>query len=726
MTSLRFSLTVALSLLLFFVAGPYSAQQPAPAGVIRIDVNLIQVDAVVTDSKGKAVTNLTRDDFEVLQDGEPQKITAFEFVTVKDRAAMLDSLRVSAGPNVPLGGVPVPPSRAATPRREDIRRTIALVVDDLALSFDSVVRVREALKKWVDNEMEKGDLVAVVRTSAGMGSLQRFTMDKQMLHTALDQIRFQYGRVGVSSFTAAAGAPPPVRDPETGDVVVDPETGEPLRDAIDTTVFQDEVEHAYLVGSLGAIQYVVQGLRDLPGRKSLILFSESMKFTFLEGPGLVRTSALTNATSDERIRKLADEASRSSVVIYAVDPRGAINTGLSAEDNLSGMTNKEVAQVAFDRSQRLIESRDGMVVLAQKTGGLFVENNNDMTLSLRKAVDDGDGYYLLGYQPSIFTFEENQKSSFHSIKVRVKRPGLTVRTRTGFFGRPDNGSSAPQSRMTQLSNALVSPFTSDNLRVRLTGLYSPSEKGTSAIDAMLHFDARDLTFAEQVDGSRTAEGEVMAVTFDADGQQVDSVVRSWKIVVPPTAYQEVLNSGLVYTAILPVKKPGGYQLRVVVRDAGSQRMGSAMQFLEVPDLKKDRLALSSIVMGANVPNPGEGPKTPLNRERVEGTPAVRVFRSGAKLSYAYEVLNARFGGDKKPQLETQVRIFRDGQLLYASRGGPVNTNSLQGGKRVVLTGQMQLNQISAGDYIMQVIVEDKLRDDKNKVAIQAIDFQVRD
>lgn len=725
MTSLRFSLSVALSLLLCFATVPYSAQQtPTPAGVIRIDVNLIQVDAVVTDSKGKAVTNLTRDDFEVLQDGEPQKITAFEFVTVKDRAAVLDRLRITGPPNL-LGGVPAPPVRT-TPKREEIRRTIALVVDDLALSFDSIVRVREALKKWVDNEMEKGDLVAVVRTSAGMGSLQRFTMDKQMLQTALDQIRFQYGRVGVSSITAAAGAPPPVRDPETGEIVVDPATGEPLRDAIDTAVFQDELEHAYIVGSLGAIQYVVQGLRDLPGRKSLILFSESMKFTFLGGPGTVRTSALTTATSDERIRKLADDASRSSVVIYAVDPRGVINTGLSAEDNLSGMTNKEVAQLVFDRSERLIESRDGMVVLAQKTGGLFVENNNDMTLSLRKAVDDGDGYYLLGYQPSIFTFEENQKSSFHSIKVRVKKPGLTVRTRTGFFGRPDNGPSAPQSRMTQLSNALVSPFTSDNLRVRLTGLYSPSEKG-SAIDAMLHFDARDLTFAEQVDGSRTAEGEVMAVTFDADGEQVDSVVRKWKIVVPPSAYQNLLNSGLVYTAILPVKKPGGYQLRVVVRDAGSQRMGSAMQFLEVPDLKKGRLALSSIVMGANVPNPGEGPKTPLDRERVEGTPAVRVFRSGASLSYAYEVLNARFDGDKKPQLETQVRIFRDGQLLYANRGGPVNTNSLQSGKqRVVLTGQLQLKQIAAGDYTMQVIVEDKLRDDKNKVAIQAIDFQVRD
>ena len=170
-----------------------------------------------------------------------------------------------------------------------------------------------------------------------------------------------------------------------------------------------------------------------------------------------------------------------------------------------------------------------MIVLSQKTGGLFVHNNNDMTTSLRKAVDDGDGYYLLGYQPDLFTFEETRKSPFHSIKVRVKRPGLTVRSRTGFFGKPDNDSSVPQTRKTQITDALASPFASDDLRVRLTGLFAPSEKGASAIDALLHFDARDVTFSEGPDGSRTAEGDIVAMTFDAEGQQVDTVARSWKI-----------------------------------------------------------------------------------------------------------------------------------------------------------------------------------------------------
>jgi VWFA-related protein len=726
MNYLRTGTSLVLCVLLGLRAGQYGAQQPpATGGVIRIDVNLVQVDAVVTDLKGKAVTNLTRDDFEILQDGQPQKITAFEFVEVKNRAAMLDDLRLEVVPRSPLVGVP-PPPRHTMLKREDIRRTIALVVDDLALSFDSVVRVREALKKWVTYEMQEGDLVALIRTSAGMGSLQRFTMEKQVLSTAIDLIRYQPGKIGVSSFASATGAPPPVVDPVTGEVVVDPETGQILRDAIDRSVFEDELEHAYTVGSLGAIQYVIRGLHDLPGRKSLILFSESMKFTYLEGSTMVRSFSQTNATSDARIRKLADEASRSSVVIYAIDPRGVINTALSAEDNLSGMTVQEMNQITSDRSQRLIESRDGMIELSQKTGGLFVHDDNDMTRALRKAVDDGDGYYLLGYQPDLFTFEQSRKSAFHSIKVRVKNPDLTVRSRTGFYGKADADRAVPATRRTQITSALASPFASDDLRVRLTGLFSPGDKGTSSVEAMLHIDARDLTFSDEPDGTRKAGGEIVAVTFDGEGEQVDTMARSWTVTIPGEIFDKVLTAGLIYTATVPVKKPGGYQLRAVVRDSGSQKIGSAMQFIEVPDVKKNRLTLSGIVMGATLPKSGdENSGATLDRTKVEGTPAVRIFRSGAVIQYAYKVLNATLDVDKEPQLESVLRLFKDGKIVYSGRSSAIASTPVKNSKQLVVAGQFQLNQIPAGDYTMQLIVEDSLRHDKYRLAAQAIDFQIR-
>ncbi len=174
-----------------------SAQQGPPTpGVIRINVNLVQVDAVVMDSKGRPVTNLKAEDFELRQDGKQQKITNFEFIRVRDALRAITPGAVQPRP----GNVPPPPP-GTTLKSQEIRRTIALVVDDLGLSADSIVRIRESLKKWVDYEMQPGDLVAIVRTNAGIGALQQFTNDKRMLYSAIDLVRYQPGRVGVSSIS---------------------------------------------------------------------------------------------------------------------------------------------------------------------------------------------------------------------------------------------------------------------------------------------------------------------------------------------------------------------------------------------------------------------------------------------------------------------------------------------------------------------------------------------
>ena len=301
-----------------------SAQQtPPPEGVIRINVNLVQVDAVVTDARGKPVTNLTADDFEVFQDGKAQTITNFAFVDVRDSRintpfAPPVAPRAQQAKNQPASA-PLPPPPSIRP--DQIRRTIALVVDDLALAADSSVRVRQSLKKWVDTGMRPGDLVAVLRTSAGMGALQQFTADKRMLYAAIDLVEFHLGRVGAASFAPVAGS-----------VLETSIPGEPVSTEVDLTLFNNEAQQAYMLGSIGAIQYVLQGLRDLPGRKSMVLFSENMKFTYLEGPGIVNTQFTSRGLVDERLNKLIDLANRSSVVIYAIDPRGVVYTGLTAED----------------------------------------------------------------------------------------------------------------------------------------------------------------------------------------------------------------------------------------------------------------------------------------------------------------------------------------------------------------------------------------------------------
>src|SRR5262249_7953911 len=223
MTTHRWIAISAMSVFVGVLATHSSAQQgPPPPGVIRINVNLVQVDAVVMDSKGKAVTDLKAEDFEVLQDGKPQAITNFSFIDVKESAGR----GFPARPVVqPRGGAPAPPLPRPVFRPQQTRRTVAIGVDDLGLSFDSIVRIRQSITKWVDTQMQPGDLVAVIRTSSGMGALQQFTADKRLLHSAIERVRFTTGRIGISSFAPLQGA----------------------AGSIDTTVFNQEIEQRYTV-----------------------------------------------------------------------------------------------------------------------------------------------------------------------------------------------------------------------------------------------------------------------------------------------------------------------------------------------------------------------------------------------------------------------------------------------------------------------------------------------
>jgi VWFA-related protein len=667
----------------------YSAQQaPIPTpGVIRINVNLVQVDAVVVDSKGKPVTNLKASDFEVFQDGKAQKLRNFEFVRVKNP---LDSLVVPTNAAAASSPGPLaPPPPPSSPRADGVRRTVAFVVDDIALSFDSTIQVRDSLKKWVNTEMQPGDLVSITRTNSAVGALQQFTNDKRLLFAAIERLKFQPGRIGVSSFAAFEPGP---MEGATGPT----DAG-----------FAAELANAYITGSLNAIRYVIQGLRDLPGRKSVIFFSEDLSLTSLDTQRM---------SIEDRLRDLADQANRSSVVFYAIDPRGAIYTGPTASDSFARREPAEIASMIGGRSQQIVDSQDGMVLLAQRTGGLFFQGSNDLGRPLSQAVDDGDGYYLMGYQPDESTFN-TRMARYHTISVRLKRPGLKVRSRAGFFGTSDGGttSAAPRTAEAQIARALVSPFTASDLRVRLTTLFDHVEKAGSFINTFLYFDANDLTFNEAPDGSRMATVDIAIATVDENGEPSPSVYKTWNLKVQQADYEKVLQKGLIYSALVPVKKAGPYQLRVALRDANSQKLGSAMQFMEVPDVKGGRLALSGIVLARDMLVAGD----------TEGSPAVRIFREGNTLAYAYEVLNPRADGSEGGSLQAQMRLYRDGQIVYEGNPTSLGVTSWKDPTRVAAGGHLKIDRLAIGEYVMQIVVFDGARKDKARLAAQSIDFEIR-
>jgi VWFA-related protein len=741
-------------------ASPTPPQQADSDDVVRITANLVQVDAVVTNGKGEIVTDLRPEEIEIREDGRPQKITNFSFISVEPSAA-----RPNVGNPAPVDKnvPPVPPVPTARLRPEQVRRTIALVVDDLGISFDSIGFVQRALRKFVDQQMQPGDLVAIIRTSAGMGALQQFTSDKRLLHAAIERVRWNpRGRGGLSAFAAMESNPLTRVSPET------PGAGGPAQSPLfnrdgsqagqqnnpvdlNDRHIGDDLEQfrqdTLTVGTLGAVDYVVRGLSELPGRKSLLLITDGLQL-FERNP--LRNRARANAQIEEELRRLVDRANRSSVVIYAMDSRGLQPLGLTAADSSTNLTSAQVWAQLDGRRQSFIESQQDLTYLPERTGGFSIMNRNDLGAGIKQVLDDQRGYYLIGYRPDESTFDRRTgRRNFHRLTIKVTgRPGLKVRYRTGFYGITDKEMRPDLStRGQQLLKAISSPFTSSGVNLRLTSLFGNDRQMGSFIRSLLYIDGSDLTFTEEGDDWHKAVFDVLAVTFGDSGQIVDQISRTHTLRVRGAAYQRVLKNGLDYPIILPIKKAGAYQLRTALRDTASGRVGSASQFIDVPDISKNRLTLSGLVLSGVNPAHSRGssrettaangaaPTAPRLESAAgdisdqvdpQAGPAVRRFRQGMMLHYSFLAYNAQ--PDKaasRPQLQTQVRLFRDGQQVFAGKAQAVSLSNQADLKRLAIGGILRLGtDMRPGEYILQVIVTDHLASEKYRTATQWIDFEI--
>jgi VWFA-related protein len=683
-----------------------TTQKPEEEDVVRISTNLVQVDAVVTDKNGKIVTDLKPEELQIFEDGRQQKITHFSYNVIEPEKTASPEKKPTPADKT----APPPPSTRLRP--EDVRRTIALVVDDLGLSWESTNFVRRALKKFVDEQMQPGDLVAIIRTSGGMGALQSFTSDKRQLYAAIDRVKYYLnGRGGIGAFA-------PIEPPTPG------ERGAEI-DAANEELNQFR-EDVYAVGTLGAVSYVVRGLRDLPGRKSILLISDGFRIFSRDDP-------TRNFRTVQKLQRLIDEAGRASVVIYTMNATGLQTLGFSAEDDLSERDPQQVMDAMASRRNAAFETQEGLDYLARETGGIPIKNSNDLSGGIRRVLEDQRGYYLIGYRPEAATFDPRTgRRSFHHITLKVKRPGkFNVRMRHGFFGVSDEERAKPRTLGQQMIGALVSPFGATGVHLQLTSLFANDPKMGSIMRSLLQIDARDLTFTNEADGTHKSVFDLLAITFGDNGVAIDSVGRTYTLQLPDNEYKRVLREGIVYYVTVPLKKPGAYQLRMSLRDTATERIGSASQFIDAPDIKKNRMAISGIVLhgetrgtaAARTPTAGnEG----LQQGDPEASPAVRHLSRGMVLTYAYFIYNARLDKtSNRPQLTTQVRLFLDGKQVFTGSQLPYPTGQQADLKRLPVAGGIQLgSDMTPGEYVLQVVVTDLLADEKHRITTQSIDFQI--
>lgn len=733
-----FSLTLLILFILLFAVTMFS-QTPKPSppvednNVVRISTSLIQVDATVLDKDGKIVTGLTADDFEIYENDKKQKITNFSFVELPTDKSTAPMATVKSSKN----SIPIPPVPTKL-RPEQVRRTIALIVDDLDLSFGSIDAVRSALKKYVDEQMQPNDLVAIIRTGSGGGFLQQFTSDKRILYKAIDKVRWNPAGSGkVNAFAPVDpsdnGAPSnginPSLPPEIQKQIAEQQTQSKNQMTATQNQFNSYKEDVFTVGSLGAINYVVRGMSELPGRKAVVLFSEGFGLYDLDNGIKKPNPRLVNA-----FQRLTELANRSSVIIYAMDTRGIVNAlMLGADDNFDNINQQGgvngIEQVAIGRSTELYETQQGLKALAEQTGGFAIVNNNNLSKGMERVLNDQKGYYLIGYQPDDETFDP-KKARFNKIAVKLKRPDLQIRYRSGFFGIKDE-EAKPQAKtpQQQILAALTSPLSSGDTDLRLTSLFANDTQTGDFMRSLLYVNGDSLKFTEDTDGWQKATFDIVAMIFGENGNVINEVSRTETIKARAETLQEIHDKGFVSTITVPIKKPGAYQMHVVMRDAATSRIGSASQFIEVPDLKKDRLTLSGILLQRLQPQIADA-RNAAAQKRFQSDEqrdvATRSFRAGMDVQFGYAIYNAKLDkATKSPNLTMQFKIFQDGKETFASKEKSVKLVDQTDSQRLLAEGVFTLGKaIPSGDYVLQVIVRDLATGERNQIATQWIDFEV--
>lgn len=715
------SISLFFSTLLPLVSAQQSLQEPEEEAAVKITTELIQFDVVVEDSKGRLVKDLKAEDFEIYEDKKLQEISNFSFIDLEPNKS------TEIKPTVPNNQADLKADPEAktlqTARKNQVGRTIALVVDELGIPLDSIQQIRDALKKYVDNRVEPNDLVAIVRTGANIGVLQQFTSNKQQLYAAINEVKgnlTSLNRAGVDSIQA-----------------VSPTSLENQDDS--ATQFS-----ASFLASLSEMRFIVEGLRTLPGRKSLVVFSGIFPGFDTSGVGssdlgsinsnpvnpTSRTARIgtinsNNSLVTDAINKLIETSNRASVVCYTVDARGLQpSLAISARDdfgyastleaNGSNDVERRLQSTVEKRANFQIESQQGMRFLAGATGGIFSVGSET---GIKTSLDDQQGYYLIGYTPQETTF--NGKNPYHKLSVKVKKPGLTVRTRVGFYGVEDKEFKA-LSPTEELVNAAISPFSAKDIYLQLTPLFSYDKKSGNLLRSLIHVNCKDLTFVDEADGVKKAEIEMLVYTFGKNGNLINRVSQTSNVRVKADKYQELLDKGFAIVLNTPAKLAGTYQVRAVVRDTNTKKLGSAGQLVTVPEIKTNNLALSGLTLA----------EERLKKEDVKNTSeielitlATRKFNPGSLLQYSYHIYNPKLdSGNKKPKLKLQTILYKDGKQVFA-HDSMLDTKGQQNLQDLISTGKFVLGtELAAGKYTFQVVVTDLVN--KNRAQSQEIDLEI--
>jgi len=344
----------------------------------------------------------------------------------------------------------------------------------------------------------------------------------------------------------------------------------------------------------------------------------------------------------------------------------------------------------------------GLSTAAKATGGISEVNTNDFGAALDKIMARSDGYYTLAYTPS-----ERFDNKFHKLEVKVKRSGMKVSHHARYLAREDK-STGPRTKEEDIAAAARSPLrkadidVTPNVAVKLL-------PGKAQVDIHMLINAGNFHFTEAGGKYQTAF-DVVGLVFDQMGRNRGGFSDSINLNLSKEDYQRALLEGVTYTASTELPAGNNYQVRAVVREASSGSLGTFSKFLEIPDLSKGKLAMSSVFLLAV--DPATKKTVPVQ--------ALRQFNRNQDLRYVAMIYNPRLK-DGKPQLRSQMIISQGDKVLFREPEQPVENI---GSGLVTKVGQLGLSKVAPGRYVLTLVITDALADKKSQTMARSVDFTV--
>jgi VWFA-related protein len=639
--------------------------QPPPV-IFRSEVNYVELDATVTDAQGNVLPDLTQADFEVLEDGKVQKVSTFAHIDLPIEKAER-------------------PLFASTPIEPDVQtnraiegRVYLIVLDDLHTALARTPRVKRTVRQFIETALGVNDVAAVVYTGRNDAS-QDFTSNPRLLLDAVDKFTGRKLRSPTLNQLDGANA-----DPTTGQVLAGPDIDKPER----------SYRARAVMGSIRKLSEFMAGVHGR--RKAMLWFGEGIDYDVNQAMG---ADGSTASIVLEDIRNAVAAAQRGNVTIYAIDPRGLFDAGddlIEAGGLTDDLGNPTAAMQAEVRN-----AQDSLRQVSVDTGGFSVLNTNEFGNAFDRIIRENSSYYLLGY----YSTNDKRDGRLRKLQIRVKRPGVTVRSRTSYVAPSGKASPPvdvkPDAPPAVVADALASPLPVSGVPMRM---YVGAFKGTApnaAIAVALEIDASHFDFVNR-NGAWIEEVNVLTTAMNAAGKSFPGERQKLTLTLKPETYQRVVKNGLrvVMQIDLP---PGRYQLRVAAGNASTA--GSVLYDLEVPDFSKGSIALSGIALTSMQAANDLGTirsKNPLG-DYLPGPPiATRDFHEGDTLTLFSEVYeNGSSGQAHQVGIKTELR--NDVGKVVAQASESRSSTELQGKSGGYgFTSDLPLIGIAPGLYVLHV------------------------